>query len=855
MLRFPYVSALVLGALLCLPDGAAAQGVPNFTITVPVRPPGVGADGVPNTNDDLLPITKMEVRITVNTTGNVAFNITNPHAETLRFPAAGTMTIGSPAVNRSFAVPAGATVGDTVVVTPPSAGLAADDPARFIYTISIATNSDYNTSTCASLIAAPENWQIAIEGGTNRISGVCVFAFDKAFPGSQCLLNHPILASGGGPLPTVGGFPAGSSVQQCATARPAVDAILVLDRSGSMSSQALGTNPRTKIEALRAAVVDFVNVWAGLRATEASPPADRIGLVFFDTAVLWASQMGIAAWNGFTQGVDALDTVRDAIVNNMSQVQTANMTAMGGGLVAADSKFGAGSGSNRKVVLLMSNGMQNQNPMVGVNSPVTPTQVNTFNSATPNATTPLPNQANYQLYSVTVGTSTAVSAAINMNLAKARGGFYVNSEDNPELVRPFFLELLQNFLHFNSYEIARMVSGNVTATPLTTTFAVPTSARTAAVILQFPPGRAILRLRVTPPGGQAREQISRAGFAAIRIDLPITPMPDPKADWQIEVAAPQGADVTSTPVDVIVVSDDLAIDSEMTTGGQDLVPGQQVQLRAKITEFGLPITNIGGAAGGRAVVQLIRPGTSIGDLLSDNAAGATQPTNDPGTAADAKLNTLMQQSPQLLQRVADTLTMVDNGNAANGDETANDGIYSAVFVPQEPGHYNFLFGVEGVGSIARFSRQQLKTVHVRSEPSAANTQFGTVIQDNQLVITATPRTFSGSKMGPGFANYLWFTAPGITPVKPVDNLDGTYRATLPTTTGPVSMHFLDVAMPIADEVTPSQLPGGGLGSGTVVVQEVPGAGGGGGGLTRWWWLLILLIVLLLALYLYRRSHP
>jgi hypothetical protein len=858
MLRTANLTALVLTGLLAFAPGAAAQGVGNFTLTVPVRSPGAGADGTANTDDDVLPISKVDLRTTVSTVGNVAFNITNPHGQMLRFPEVGTITIGSAAVNRTFSfVPAGAAAGDTVVVTPPSGALAATDPARFVYSINISTNSDYHSSSCAVLMGGPENWTIAIEG-TDTINGVCAIAFDKAFPNFQCQVNHKILATNGGPLPTVAAFPPGS-VQQCATDRPALDAILVLDRSGSMASKAVATSPSTKIVGLRQAVKDFVNVWVGLRAAETSPPADRIGLVFFDTAVLWASQLGIAAWAGLTQGVDELDklvggiAVKDLIVNNIDSVTTANMTALGGGLVAADGKFGAGTGTNRKVVLLMSNGLQNQDPRVKVDNAVNPPQVVQFNLATPMTTAPLTNQANYQIYSVTVGPSTAVSGAINQDVAAARGGFYINSEDNGDLVRPFFLELLQNFLHFNSYEVVRMVSGTVTATPLTTTFPVPAAARVAAVTIQFPSGRTALRLRVTPPGAPAREVVSQNGFGVIRFDLPLTPVTNPNSDWQIEVAAITDGNPGTIPVDVTVISDDLAIDSEMTATGADFVPGQPVRLRAKITEFGLPVTNIGGSGGGRVIAQLVRPGTTIGDLLSNNAAGPTQPTGDPGTAADAKLATLMEQNPGLLQRVADTVTLLDNGNAANGDETANDGIYSAVYTPAEPGHYNFLYGIEGVATTAKFSRQQLKTVYIRAEPNANQSQFQTSTQDNQLVILATPRTLSGSRMGPGYANYIWFTAPGIQPVKPVDNLDGTYRVTLGTTAGPVSMHFLDLVMQIGDSVTPDQLPGGGLGPATVVVAEIPGSTAKS---RLWLWIVLLLILLLiLALYLYKRAHP
>jgi hypothetical protein len=857
MLRTAYVTALVLTSLLAFASGAAAQGVANFTMTVPVRSPGPGADGIPNTDDDLLPISKIDLRTTVSTTGNVAFNISSPNNPTaLRFPESGTMTVGSPAVTRTFAfVPPGGTIGDTVTVTPPSAALGATDPGRFVYTINISTNTDYNTTTCADQMGAPENWTIAVEAAS--INGVCAFAFDKAYPGFQCQVNHPILASGGGPLPTVAAFPAGS-VQQCATARPAVDAILVLDRSGSMASKATAASPSTKIVGLHQAVKDFVNVWVSLRATEALPPADRIGLVFFDTAVVWAKNL-IAAWGGLTEGVDELDkvvggsAVKDLIVNNIDTVTTANLTALGGGLVAADSKFGAGAGTNRKVILLMSNGMQNVDPRVKVDNAVSPPKVVTYSNATPATTAQLPNQANYQIYSVTVGPSSSVGGAINHEVANAGRGFYINSEDNGDLVRPFFLELLQNFLHFNSYEVVRMVSGNVTTTPLTTNFPVPAAARVAVVTLQFPSGRSSLRLRVTPPGAPPREAVSQNGFAVIRIDLPLTPATNPNSDWQVEVASLSDAKGITTPVDVTVISDDLAIDSEMTATSTDFVPGQPVRLRAKITEFGLPVTNIGGPGGGRVIAQLVRPGTTIGDLLSNNAAGPTQPAGDQASPADAKLATLMDQNPALLQRVADTVTLLDNGNAANGDDTANDGIYSAVYVPPEPGHYNFLYGIEGVATTAKFSRQQLKTVNVRSEPNATQTQFTASTQDNQLVILATPRTLSGSKMGPGYANHIWFTAPGIAPVKPVDNLDGTYRATLGTTAGPVSMHFLDLVMQIGDTVTPDQLPGGGLGPATIVVAEIPGTTAKS---RLWLWLLLLLIILLLlALYLYRRAHP
>jgi hypothetical protein len=145
----------------------------------------------------------------------------------------------------------------------------------------------------------------------------------------------------------------------------------------------------------------------------------------------------------------------------------------------------------------------------------------------------------------------------------------------------------------------------------------------------------------------------------------------------------------------------------------------------------------------------------------------------------------------------------------------------------KPGHYNFLFGLEGpTKRTGRLSRQQLKTVYVRPAPDASATALQTFTQSthtgNQLVITMTPRTKRGDRLGPGWANYFWFTAPGTTPVKAQDHLDGTYTATVPYVAGVmplVSVHFINVSMVIGNSVTANQLPVP-LDNGTVLVPSV-----------------------------------
>jgi hypothetical protein len=130
-----------------------------------------------------------------------------------------------------------------------------------------------------------------------------------------------------------------------------------------------------------------------------------------------------------------------------------------------------------------------------------------------------------------------------------------------------------------------------------------------------------------------------------------------------------------------------------------------------------------------------------------------------------------------------------------------------------PGHYNFLISAQREDpAFNRFSRQQLPTAYVRAQPDAGNTDLQSNIigraGERKLSIVMTPRGAARDRLGPGWANYFWFTSPGITPFKAVDNLNGGYTATLAFSgpePPPVTVHFEDVVAPIGDSVAPANL--------------------------------------------------
>jgi len=633
-------------------------------------------------------------------------------------------------------------------------------------------------------------------------------------------------------------------------------------------------SPRPKIKALQDAVKTFVSAWDSIRTQEMAqmPPVDspdNIGVILFDHDANWWTDGGLpTGLNLFSGGAETKINCNLGVgaspcttncadpISNCGQLVPGTSTSIGAGLVKADGQIGVTADSNRKAILLMSDGIQNTDPMVrpcdpndpNNPAPANPTAIGTYSLATPNVNIvcPLTNErsSNYRIYAVTVGTGMAVSAAVNQGIAAAAGGFYMNTEDDTNLLGPFFTEVLQNFLRFNSYETVRLISKTASATtPFSTSLPISTTSQNAEFMIMWPSGQGALRLTVTPPGG-ALQVVKEAssGFISITQTLPLPAPFDPLGDWKVLVEVPTPvavarattANAGEVPFDLHVMTDDAGIKSELGVVPMDYKSGDNIRLRAKLTRFGLPILGVGSHRGDKIEVHLIRQGKSIGDILSDSTASAVPSGPDPQSAAEAKLDNTLNAVPSPLVPLSEKVQLFDDGKPEHGDDVAGDGIYSGLFQATQAGHYHFAFGIETVDPRAvRFSRQQLVTAYARAVPDAGNTFFQTSIlrreDRNVLSIVMIPRVKPGpgclksepkcGRMGPGWANYFWFTSPGVTPFKAKDNLDGTYTTSLPFTgvfPPTVVVHFEDGLTVIDDSVTPDHLPQP-LGPGNVLV--------------------------------------
>jgi hypothetical protein len=333
-------------------------------------------------------------------------------------------------------------------------------------------------------------------------------------------------------------------------------------------------------------------------------------------------------------------------------------------------------------------------------------------------------------------------------------------------------------------------------------------------------------MTVIPPGG-AKPIIkeSASGLLTVNVVLPLSESFDPLGSWKVIVEVvpifEHPTELKMLPVavsfDLHVMAEDAGIKTDMSIVPADYKPGNQLKLQAKLTQFHRPIVGLGSKPGDRIEAELVRPGESVGDLLSDSDASATpQPCPATGpcdkqSPAEAKLANMLKEKPSALVHTSEIVQLFDDGNKVeHGDDVAGDGIYSALYSADLPGHYNFLIAAERVdASGPRFSRQQLRTAYVRPFPNSGNTDLqATLISRGTLQIIMTPRGVSGDRLGPGWANYFWFTSSGVAPFKAIDNLDGSYTATLNFTGKPpkVLVHFENVLAVIGDSVTPDHLP-------------------------------------------------
>jgi opacity protein-like surface antigen len=808
-----------------LAAGSAFAQVTQFEIDVPKRGSGPGSK----------PVFIVDARININGSGDLDVRVTDPESN----PVDLTLAPGDPYDFDNFPTPSGAPGNDVAAIAPIPPSTSDPLAREFQLTLTLGSNRGTTGGECQDVMpGVEETFTIEITSG-QPITGVCLSSFDETGP-IACEDIEPIDPLVDLPVATVDG-PGIDPDPACGLFRPAVDVALVLDKSGSMSgSLPTGGPSSTKMTALRNAVTDFVQRWETIRTSSLHPetgaPDDEVAIVPFNGNVVCSGLPGAfcdSSGGTVSTPLVPLNTtvggvpVPDAVANSIPSLTPGGSTSIGDGLHQAGNLMTLGDG-HRKVVLIMSDGRENSHRRVRLtdsSGDVMDWDAPTWNLDNVNELVnvelgagddwdPMPNEVNLKVYSVTLGPAGSIKPAVNHGIARATGGFYINSEnDDASILSMFFIELLQNFVKFNTWETVRITSATVAvdANGLERRFDLPfpLSSTTKAVSLDvsWNPALGNICADITPPG--VSDTIEECGDGGKLSWESVVPFPETVAttdDWGLvfrpdNVSSPNVGE-TEIPFYAIVNAEDSRLNSEVKVLPGDYVASDPIPVQMKLTEGYAPITGLS-----NVTATIATPGESIGQLLADSAAGTTPPNSDDDSGdADSMLDNAIAADSDLIQFARTQIPLFDDG--AHNDEQANDGIYGGEFFSDAPGHYHILFSAEGDSEhSARFARQQLLSTVVRAFPDDLFVTVTSQVGDNNVTthrLVMKPQTSNGHLLGPGWGSYFWFDPPNSDPVKPRDNLDGTYSATF--TDGPVPLHFLNIAQVLDDDTTFDDLP-------------------------------------------------
>ncbi|MCP4218625.1 MAG: VWA domain-containing protein [bacterium] len=814
---------------------------PDFTVNIPDRYGDSGGTDAP-----IRQIT-VTVDILPSAPPGVDMEIENPTAEVQ------SLTINTTPGTVGFVVFAS---GDSAVIQALNAGV----PGVKRFEINLDLTSNWTGCFDGSAQAGAETWEFRVTN--TQFAGVCVNSYEVS--GGDCT-GSSLLQAGDGPA-TVVGFP-GAQIA-CASERPPVDVMLVLDKSGSMGWAVTGAMPpKIKMDSLHTSLQNFVRVWDDVESA-----GDRVGAVLFSgNASDWTfPAVGpLPALNGNLNGFS--DNLSTAIDTNAGGITAGGSTSIGDGLKNAADYLVAGAGAgNRQVILLLSDGKQNANFMVGLAqddgdynddavADGTPDQDGDGSSADDipvlynkdgTGYQPLPGLADCSIWTISVGAAVDIDAGILQDVASNTDGFYINTEDDPDLLNIFFLELLQNFLRFNTIETTEMRADSIPNPGHggEVEFLVNTSSTAKKLVFNLMWRRqyGLLSMKVFLPNNTEVDSsyfdTTHPGSICMATPLP-TPPSLPKGaltgPWRVKIKAVRASgNMDKFPFYFHAMADDDAVKSVFEIPFRDYQTGAPIPLQVKLKEFGTPVLNTNGLTV-KATVAM--PGQGIGELLSNNTASGTPPVNPDLQAGsvDEKLHHLLQVDPDLLGHASSDIELFDDGKSVHGDAVKDDGIYSNLFTQTEhAGHYTFLFSAEGnTQKTGPIMRKQMKSVHVRPAPSPQSTEAaGTATVDGQrryFTLTLTPKDKKGHKLGPGYANYF-IPRPlkvGGTDIKFTDkNMDGVYKLhfSLPVSEAApdISVDFVKPSMIITDEMFPEKIP---RGLRRPFITHFPIEGGAGGG--------------------------
>lgn len=556
-----------------------------------------------------------------------------------------------------------------------------------------------------------------------------------------------------GPQPYAIATRAGGQLQK----RSPVDVMLVLDLSGSMLSPACSScDP--KLDVLKDAVEIFAQLWSAIAVN-----GDEMGVTYFKTNI-----------DNFSPGGDDLppfnasDIITD--VRSQSTVST-NLTAMGGGLQKAINTLT--DATQTRSIILFTDGMQNVNPMVIQDTPLTIDNdpgITTSSDIPPTTpATQLNTGLNTRINTIGVGATPSFTTLLN-DIASATNGVFKQTNAPDEFLLQFYVEELVDVLRDYSPQLIGYQHGQIAGNNKSIeNFTVTNNVRQVIFKVSWKRG-ADFKTQILKDGADvtSKANIINGIFYKIYI-FDLNNFTDGLGgNWEVEMFGKPG-----DLYQAAAIAEEPQLDYSFSLGKEIYKVGESLTIEAELSIEGRPVVS-------NATIKatVLKPKEGIGNLLSNYSlpGGSSIELEKGATIGQQKLAILSQQNDfyDRLQGIPVPLTLAHTGS----------GNYSGTFTSTwKPGAYTVIFNIEGTDpQTGVFHRQEQMTVDF--EFTNADFKASKVLRkpdissegNKEFLISFRPKDVKDNFLGPDYKHKIKVIVDGTDKSRNIKDVgDGTYE--------------------------------------------------------------------------------
>ncbi|MCG8329383.1 MAG: VWA domain-containing protein [Chitinophagales bacterium] len=569
------------------------------------------------------------------------------------------------------------------------------------------------------------------------------------------------------------------------------DFAVILDRSGSMNTSVNATQSRWEL------VEDVVPNFINTLITAIRPSNDGI-------------EWSIITFGGNTATVDASGT---GLLPALPAATVSGNTPMGGGIQQAimsafDDLEEPGHDKNR-VIILLTDGHQNRNPMVQVADPdgnrsngVETREVNDvgvpagiLGAGSGFGTLPIDLNTSpldeIQIYSIGIGAAAGTAVAGELSLLSDENG-YQGAETADAVLEDFFDTTIPDAMEDSSPRIVDLRRGNaVKGQASTESFQINDKVNSITLKVTASSGLARASTRLLKDGNPVDMPpvIASDNMILYDINFPNTlpGLSSSQAIWSIQFTPHDNVAYRS-----VAIVDEEHIDYKLDFQGQSyFYAGDDLPVRLMLTYLDQPLND-----DVQVKATLLRPGEDLGDLIANTEVPADLiQLREPNMAIGLAKYDYLLSDPEFRARLVSQTRTIDL-------ISAGEGLFEGSFPSNnQTGNYRVIVEINGTHpEVGIFEGWDAKTAFfdfARPSDIELNAQMVRVSnpensKQSQYQLTITPTNAFGKKLGPGQLHRILVdfnpkkkisTTTSTSEVSPVDvisitdNLDGSYSYT------------------------------------------------------------------------------